>query len=230
MSGYMSFGINCIQYREVYDMPVFRSGKGLAPKWCEMDFFEIIELPIGTTHEFGRMGEKEKLIVGKGKCQINLGDQNIMAEKGANLDLTSQDERFRVKEVMEPVTLIRMCGRWGDEIGGSGIFTANQNDNPNNPGDPVDYPRNTNFDNHFHDCDEYWILFEGRGIAVSEGKHYEVSAGDCVVTGMGYHHDFPNVFEPVTAVYFETTLEGEKRHGHLWSYQQGKAEPKMDRI
>ena len=49
------------------------------------------------------------------------------------------------------------------------------------------------FDCHFHDCDEYWILFAGRGIAVSEGKRYEVASGDCVATGMGHHHDFPIV-------------------------------------
>ena len=46
-------------------MPVFKSGKGLAPKWCEMEFFEIIELPVGEFHKFGRLCEKEKLIIGK---------------------------------------------------------------------------------------------------------------------------------------------------------------------
>ena len=62
-------------------------------------------------------------------------------------------------------------------------------------------------------CDEYWILFAGSGVAVSEGKRYEVSAGDCVATGMGHHHDFPVAHEPVRAVYSETTMEGEKRRG-----------------
>ena len=82
---------------------------------------------------------------------------------------------------------------------------------------------------HYHDCDEYWILFEGSGIAASEGKLYEVSQGDCVATGMGHHHDFPRVFEPVKAVYFETTLEGKKRRGHLWNHTHGQAEPRKER-
>lgn len=53
-------------------MPVFRSGKGLAPEWCEMEYFEIIELRTGATHVFERVGQKEKLIVGKGQCRLAL--------------------------------------------------------------------------------------------------------------------------------------------------------------
>jgi mannose-6-phosphate isomerase-like protein (cupin superfamily) len=94
----------------------------------------------------------------------------------------------------------------------------------------VDYPKTTHFDSHYHDCDEYWILFQGRGIAVSEGKMYEVREGDCVATGMGHHHDLPRVIEPMKAVYFETTLEGQKRRGHLWNHTHGPAEPKRGRV
>jgi len=96
-------------------------------------------------------------------------------------------------------------------------------------GDPVDYPKDTSFDNHYHDCDEYWIVFDGKGIAVSEGESYEVGPGDCIATGMGHHHDFPQVFEPIRAVYFETTIEGKKRRGHLWNHRHGQAEPIMNR-
>ena len=51
-------------------MPVFKSGKGLAPKWCEMEYFEILRLQKATTHRFDRIGRKEKLIIGKGECCI----------------------------------------------------------------------------------------------------------------------------------------------------------------
>ena len=211
-------------------MPVFKSGKGLAPDWCEMEYFEIVRLSEGEKHKFEREGKKEKLIVGEGKCRIAFDGQELDAETGANLDLGSSDGCFQVVDVQSNCTLIRMCGRWGDETGGSGIFTAANSSNPQDGGDAVDYPKETNFDNHYHDCDEYWILFEGRGIAASEGKLYEVGSGDCVVTGMGYHHDFPKVSSPVKAVFFETTLEGEKRHGHLWNHANGQAEPRKERV
>src|SRR5690606_11814494 len=119
---------------------------------------------------------------------------------------------------------------WGDEVGGSGLFSVHKSDAPQDRGDPVSYPKETNFDRHYHDMDEYWIVFRGQGVAVSEGKHYEVEAGDCIATGMGHHHDFPLVFEPIRAVFFETTLEGEKRRGHLWEHTHGIARPKAERV
>jgi hypothetical protein len=47
---------------------------------------------------------------------------------------------------------------------------------------------------------------------------------------MGHHHDFPQVREPVWAVYFETTLRGAKRRGHLWEHTHGPARPTVDYV
>ena len=76
---------------------------------------------------------------------------------------------------------------------------------------------------------------EGQARAVSEGKTYEMKPGDCLATGMGHHHDMPLVHEPVQGVYFETTLEGQKRRGHLWDQFSARvsrnslAEPQAER-
>lgn len=213
-------------------MPVFKSGKGLAPAWCELEYFDIVRLSSGESHAFERIGAKEKLIVGVGVCRLLANGCEHRLEKGGMVDLVSPGGSFKVVEVIEPATLIRMAGRWGDEVGGSGLFPVWNADkeNPDNWGDAVPYRKLTAFDSHFHDCDEYWILFEGRGIAASEGRLYEVGPGDCVATGMGHHHDFPEVFEPVTAVFFETTMEGRKRPGHLWIHTHGVSEPKPERV
>jgi len=211
-------------------MPVFTSGTGLAPPWCELEYFNIRVVPQGGNHTYMRLGRKEKLIVGRGQCRVAIGDRTVDAGEGANLDLPDDKGGFHVVEAMTDCTLVRMCGRWGDEVGGSGIFTVADSDSPSDAGDPVDYPKRTCLDNHYHDCDEYWILFEGRGTVVSEGKSYEVGPGDCVATGMGHHHDLPIVVEPVRAVYFETTMEGAQRPGHLWAHTHGPAQPLPDRI
>jgi len=200
------------------------------PSWCELRFYEIIELPIGANHTFERREPKEKLIVGEGKCTISALGRLIEAEAGANLDLRADDAPFVVTEVQAPTTIILMAGHWGDQVGGSGLFSVKRSDKPQDNGDSFEYVKETNFDRHYHDCDEYWIIFQGSGVAVSENKQYEVKNGDCVATGMGHHHDFPLVGEPVRAVYFETTLEGEKRLGHLWDHTHGTAQPKLDRI
>ena len=133
-------------------------------------------------------------------------------------------------EVEEAATLVRFCGRWGAETGGSGIFTMDNSPQPEDKGDPVSYEKWTNFDSHFHDCDEYWVILEGQARAVSEDKTYEMKPGDCLATGMGHHHDMPLVHEPVQGVYFETTLEGQKRRGHLWDHTHGSAEPQAERV
>ena len=211
-------------------MPVFKSGKGLAPAWCELESFEIVRLAPGEGREFKREGKKEKLIVGAGHCVVRCGGVKIETGEGSNLDFEPPAEPYAAVAGEAGATLIRMRGRWGDKTGGSGLFGVRKAEVFQPAGDPWNYPKDTNFDNHYHDCDEYWILYEGRGVAVSEGKSFEVGPGDCVVTGMGQHHDFPQAFEPVRAVYFETTLEGRKRLGHLWDHAHGPASPDPKRI
>ena len=215
-------------------MPVFRAGSGQAPAWCELHRFDIVDLPAGAgRYDFDRAGPREKLIVGEGACTVSVGGRELAAGKRANIDLFEGDGAgFSILEVSVDATLIRMAGDWGDVVGGSGLFSVEEaaGDDREDRGDSVAYEKRTRFDCHFHDCDEYWILFAGRGVAVSEGKSYEVSAGDCVATGMGHHHDFPLVHEPVRAVYFETTMEGEKRRGHLWDHTHGKAQPRAERV
>ncbi len=211
-------------------MPVFRSGQGLAPKWCEMEYFEIVILSAGASHTFEFIGPKERLVVGQGRCRLGFGGQTVTAEEGANFECQTAEEPCQVQKALSEMTLVRMCGHWGDKTGGCGLFAVVEDDERMDQGDPVDYPKTTGFDNHYHDCDEYWIVLEGRGIAVSEGKSYQVGPGDCIATGMGHHHDFPQVFEPIKAVFFETTTEGQKRGGHLWEHTHGPAQPQQDRI
>jgi mannose-6-phosphate isomerase-like protein (cupin superfamily) len=196
-------------------MPVFQSGEGQAPAWCELSYFDIVRLGPGQSHRYGRKGPKEKLIVGEGKCALKAGDVEVVAGEHGQFDLQPGDPPYEVVRAQASTVLVRMAGRWGDEVGGSGIFMVTENGA---------------FDNHYHDCDEYWIVFSGRGVAMSEGREYDVGPGDCVATGMGWHHDFPIVHEPVKAVFFETTIEGQKRAGHLWEQEHGPAEPKRDRV
>jgi mannose-6-phosphate isomerase-like protein (cupin superfamily) len=203
---------------------------GLAPDWCEMQYFEIVELPAGAGHDFPWIGPKEKLIVAEGSCRIALGDRTIDGEPRTRLDRAQAEERLRVLEAIEPAILVRVCGDWGDELGGFGLFVAGPTDGRTDGGDAVDYPKDTGFDNHYHDCDEYWIFYRGRCTAVSEGISYQVGPGDCVATGMGHHHDIPQVHEPIAAVFFETTIRGRKRRGHLWNHTHGPAQPHPQRV
>ena len=71
------------------------------------------------------------------------------------------------------------------------------------------------FDCHYHDCNEYWLIFKGKAKVVTEGEAFYVKPGDIVCTQAGEEHDMTEVYEDVEAFYFEdATLEG-GRTGHL---------------
>jgi len=70
-------------------------------------------------------------------------------------------------------------------------------------------------DYHFHDCDEYFIITEGKGILLLEGKEYSIVAEDCVCIPMGGKHQILEVLEDLTLVWIYDELRGERRKGHI---------------
>lgn len=71
------------------------------------------------------------------------------------------------------------------------------------------------FDRHYHDCDEYWLVFAGRA-RVTVGDHpCEVAAGDIVCTPTGTEHDVVGVYETLEAFWFEGRTAPGGRIGHL---------------
>src|ERR1035437_3280776 len=111
-------------------MPVFKSGRGLASSWCDLEFFDIVRLGPGQKHTFGRVGKKEKLLVGGGRCKVSFEGKSVDLGEGANLDLAQAASQFVVSDVTAPTVLIRMCGRWGDEVGGAGLCGVANTDKP----------------------------------------------------------------------------------------------------
>lgn len=69
-------------------------------------------------------------------------------------------------------------------------------------------------DYHYHDCDEYWFILEGRAKVVEDGVEYEVGPGDCVFTPMGSEHKIVAITDCVE-FWAELPLRGRKRVGHL---------------
>jgi mannose-6-phosphate isomerase-like protein (cupin superfamily) len=190
-------------------------------EWAEVTHVEIVELRVGETRTFERCARRERLVVVQGACLVEVNGHAARAAAKATCALETPTGSFVVREVTAPATVVRLGGHWGAATGGSGVFTVVPVSEAPERGDPTPYPKHTAIDNHYHDCDEYWIVLEGRGVAATEGRRYEVGPGDCVLTRAGDHHDFPEAYAPVTAVYFETTLVGQGRRGHLWAHTHG---------
>ena len=71
------------------------------------------------------------------------------------------------------------------------------------------------FDCHYHECHEYWLVFKGKAMVMSEGQTYYVKPGDIVCTQAGDEHDVLEVYEDLEAFYFEDRTPPGGRTGHL---------------
>ena len=206
---------------------IFQPG-GTPPSWCELKSFEPLVLDGASPMRLRRQAARERVLVTASAIQLSFdGKSQVLSEKQF-FDLPESCEDYQLAAVRPGAQVMRLMGNWGDELGGCGIFTARNQDNPQDRGDPVDYPKHTSVDSHYHDCDEYWIGLEGWGEAVVGGRRIRFGAGDCVPIRAGHHHDLPNAPDGIRAVFFETTLTGKKRVGHLWEHTHGPAVPQPE--
>lgn len=107
----------------------------------------------------------------------------------------STDEDMVVVRGLSPETR----PSWSD-VTSAGVFRVEQNGR---------------FDRHFHDCDEYWLVFAGRAIVLVGSATYPVEAGDIVCTPTGTEHDVVAVAETLEAFWFEGRTPEGGRIGHL---------------
>lgn len=77
-------------------------------------------------------------------------------------------------------------------------------------------------DYHYHDCDEYFIVTEGKGKLLLEGKEYEIVSRDCVCIPIGGKHQILKALEDLTYVCIYDELKGKKRKGHILSQERDK--------
>jgi mannose-6-phosphate isomerase-like protein (cupin superfamily) len=71
------------------------------------------------------------------------------------------------------------------------------------------------FDCHYHDCHEYWLVFRGKAKVMTEGQIAYVKPGDIVCTRAGDEHDILEVYEELEAFWFEDATPPGGREGHL---------------
>jgi hypothetical protein len=71
------------------------------------------------------------------------------------------------------------------------------------------------FDRHFHECDEYWLIYAGKAKVLSENVEFYVQPGDIVCTKASEEHDVLEVYESLEAFYMEGATPVGGRVGHL---------------
>lgn len=198
-------------------MPVIKNTDQVFPEWSELDYYIIDAIGNEDIIEWQIKSDMEILFVCDGRVLLEYGDNSSVLNCGDIIEIPENIKEIRITG-NQPSVCIRIGGNWKEPKGNNGIFSLQNSENPKNIGDAIEYIHKTDMDNHYHDCDEYWIIYKGSGKVVTEGDTFDVYPGDCVATKMGDHHNFPEVFEKIYGVYFETTLKGQKRKGHLWTH------------
>jgi mannose-6-phosphate isomerase-like protein (cupin superfamily) len=206
---------------------MFQSG-GAPPAWCQLKGFELLALDGAGRAHLRRTAQRERVLVTASAIQLSCNGRSQVLSEKQFFDLPDHIDDYWLVAVRPGAQVVRLIGDWGAELGGCGIFTARNDDNSRDSGDPVDYPKYTSVDSHYHDCDEYWIGLEGWGEAIVGNRRIRFGAGDCVPIRAGHRHDLPNSPDGTRAVFFETTLIGEKRVGHLWEHTHGPAVPQPE--
>lgn len=201
-------------------MPLLKISENKFPDWSEVKRITQLSIEPNNKTDIKKTFAKYALFVISGECNIKAnGYDKIFLE---NDSLFSDKKNIFIQTTNTITEIVMIEGNWRNEVGGSAVFMMSKHSTPRNIGDPTDYPRTNDFDNHYHDFDEYWIILKGSGLAVSEGVKYKFSGGDIIATRMGDHHDLPEVYEDIHGIYFETSLRGQKRLGHLWNHTHGE--------
>jgi len=203
------------------------------PAWSELKFFEKMCFHQGDTVVLKQDCKKLAFIVLTGACEVDDGGKRTIVK--VNEVYKADNMEILVKGIFMPpfffiknVDILVVAGSWEDAD--INPFMVNISDYPSNEsalgkGTPCNYYRNTNFDHHYHDFDEFWIIYEGSGVVQEDNVFYEVKEGDCLATGVGHHHDFPVAHGIVHALAIELCPKENQRQGHLWEQIHGKAVP-----
>jgi len=197
-------------------MPVYERDT-LAEKlsWLEIDDFETFVLDAtdeSRAREIHPSATRECVIVLSGTVLAEFKHGIVTLLRKNWLDVPADGLKLSVIQTTGgncTAEVMRIAGHW-EETTVLGMFQAR---------------RDKGVELHYHDADEYWLFYRGRGRGQSEGVEYDVESGDLLATQMGYEHEMFESSGVVEAVALETTLRGQKRPGHLHREEHGDPVP-----
>ena len=130
--------------------------------------------------------------------------------------------------IRERQIIVRMVGHW-KAMATAGVHIVRTVDDPQLNDRPYDNEKTSNFDRHYHDYQEYWVIYDGKGkLAIGE-ELVDVGPGDCVIAPKAWHQDCVYVEGggDLSLIWLGATPRGEKRIGHLYEHTHGEAVPEV---
>jgi mannose-6-phosphate isomerase-like protein (cupin superfamily) len=211
------------------DMPVVRANTEM-PVWSKLRRYSTYEVAPDQELRIPAEHPNARLLTMSGMCIAKSGRRKTALWPQQFLDAELGSDGFFVVGTRQHCKLMLFEGTWPEGVGACGVYEIFPDAANPNKGDPFDYPKSTNFDSHYHDFDEYWMILAGRCEVVIGPTHFDAGPGDCVVLGLGHHHDITKIDGSILFGFFQTLPEGAGRSGHLWEHTHGKAHPDPARL
>jgi mannose-6-phosphate isomerase-like protein (cupin superfamily) len=210
-------------------MPVISPGAEM-PAWSKLRSYQTFEVAPDAKLFIPASQPNARLLTMSGMCIAASGRTRTALWPQQFLDIQPGARGFEVLGTRHPCKLMLFEGHWGEGVGACGVYEIFPNAPNPNTGDPFAYEKSTTFDSHYHDFDEYWMVLKGACEVVIGPSHFHAGPGDCVVLGLGHHHDITKIDGSLYFAFFQTIPEGAARSGHLWEHMHGKAQPDPSRL
>jgi mannose-6-phosphate isomerase-like protein (cupin superfamily) len=179
---------------------------GHVPYW---GYYQDRPLPSSRTIEPTR--PKERIVVISGQVQVESENGRFTLHKRDYYDVPETGAKL-TNTGQSVAELARIEGSWDHTIR-SEIFMSQV-------GNPCDY--------HYHDGDEYWIVFRGHFPIDYNGLRVATEPGQLLAFGKGYEHGLLEPSETMGAIVFAMPLEDRERDGHLNRERNGDPVPGRD--
>ncbi|MBV9579086.1 MAG: hypothetical protein JO057_10895 [Chloroflexi bacterium] len=167
------------------------SGNGHTPFWGQVT-------PEPTSRELKPTSPRERLVVLDGEVCVECEFGRFTLKRRDFVEIPQSGAKV-TNLGNSTAELARVAGHWQTVIRNEICLFR--------PDRPCDY--------HYHDSDEYWIVFRGHFTLNYDGADYELRPGLLFAAGMGFEHGSLAPEEHFEAVVIATQLEGQQRDGHL---------------
>lgn len=164
--------------------------------------------PLPFSREIVPTRPKDRIIVIGGDVQVTSEHGRFTLHKRDYYDIPASGAVI-ANTGQSMAELVRIEGSWEQTIRSEICMFQ--------PGNPCDL--------HYHDGDEYWVVFRGHFNIDYDSLKIPTGPGELLAFGKGYEHGLMDIDEVMQAIVMAMPLEDQKRDGHLNRERQGDPVP-----
>lgn len=178
-------------------------GTGHVPYW---GYYQ--DSPLPSSRRIEPTTPKDRIVVISGEVQVVSELGRVTLHKRDYFDVPASGATItNTGESMAEIG--RVMGHWSHSIRSEICMFQ--------PGNPCDV--------HYHDGDEYWVIFRGHFTLDYHGRKIKVGPGTLLAAGKGYEHGALDVEEVMNGLVIAMPLEDAQRDGHLNRERHGDPTP-----